>query len=82
MGTGFRAPALAENYFPGGNPDLRPEHSKGWDCGVDQILLGGRFVIDATYFRNDFIDRSSTTKWSRMSGDWKTWAGLFPAAWN
>lgn len=56
MGTGFRAPALAENYFPGGNPDLRPEHSKGWDCGVEQILLGGRFVIDATYFRNDFID--------------------------
>lgn len=56
MGTGFRAPALAENYFPGGNPDLRPERSKGWDIGLEQPLLDGRLVVDGTYFRNDFVD--------------------------
>lgn len=56
LGTGFRAPALAENYFPYGNPNLRPERSKGWDCGIEQPLLGGRLVVDGTYFRNDFVD--------------------------
>jgi vitamin B12 transporter len=56
LGTGFRAPSLAEDYFPYGNPNLRPERSKGWDCGVEQRFLDGRFVVDGTYFRNDFVD--------------------------
>jgi vitamin B12 transporter len=54
-GTGFRAPALAELYGFSGNPALKPEHSRGWDIGVEQALDGDRrFVVDATYFRNDF----------------------------
>ncbi len=56
IGTGFRAPSLAENLFQFGNPNLRPERSKGWDVGWEQVLLNGRLVLDATYFRNDFID--------------------------
>jgi len=54
IGTGFRAPALAEVAFgpPGG---LRPERSKGWDVGIEQPI-GERFLVDATYFRNDFTD--------------------------
>ncbi|MFP6672863.1 MAG: TonB-dependent receptor [Pirellulaceae bacterium] len=64
IGTGFRAPALAENFFAGGNPALLPEQSKGWDIGVQQSWLEGIIVLDATYFHNDFrnlIDFDFTT---------------------
>ena len=55
IGTGFRAPSLAEYYGFGGNTALRPERSKGWDIGVEQALdVDRRFVTDVTYFRNDF----------------------------
>ncbi|MCA9163508.1 MAG: TonB-dependent receptor [Planctomycetales bacterium] len=56
IGTGFRAPALAQNFFPGGNPGLRPERSKGWDIGATHTFSDGRFTLDATYYRNDFTD--------------------------
>lgn len=54
IGTGFRAPALAENLFVFGNPNLLPETSKGWDYGLEQTLWDGALVVDATYFRSDF----------------------------
>jgi len=55
IGTGFRAPALAELFGFGGNTGLKPEHSKGWDVGVEQAFdTDRRLVVDATYFRNDF----------------------------
>lgn len=54
IGTGFRAPALAENFFTGGNPALLPETSRGWDIGMQQSFLEGVIVLDATCFRNDF----------------------------
>ncbi len=56
IGSGFRAPALAENLFAFGNPDLRPERSKGWDLGVRQEVGEGRLMVDCTYFRNDLTD--------------------------
>ncbi len=56
LGTGFRQPALAENLFAFGNPNLRPEHSKGWDFGARQRVWGEALYVDATYFRNDFRD--------------------------
>ncbi|MCO6458156.1 MAG: TonB-dependent receptor [Pirellulaceae bacterium] len=56
LGTGFRAPALAENLFEFGNPDLRPEQSRGWDVGLEQQLFGDRVLLSGTYFRNDFTD--------------------------
>jgi vitamin B12 transporter len=52
IGTGFRAPALAEFAFSSGI--LQPEISKGWDIGATQRLLDNRLTVDATYFRNDF----------------------------
>jgi len=38
-GTGFKAPSLNDLYFPAsafssGNPNLKPESSKGWDAGI------------------------------------------------
>ncbi len=56
-GTGFRAPSLPELFGFSANPALKPEQSKGWDIGVEQALDSGhRFVVDATYFRNDFTN--------------------------
>ena len=54
LGTGFRAPALAENLFAFGNPNLAPETSKGWELGYTTELNDGSMMLDATYFRNDF----------------------------
>ena len=54
LGTGFRAPALAENLFAFGNPNLAPETSKGWEIGYTTHLLDRNLLLDATYFRNDF----------------------------
>jgi vitamin B12 transporter len=57
IGTGFRAPALAEIAAGFGfNPNLRPEKSFGWDVGIEQQFLDGQAVLDVTYFRNDFTD--------------------------
>ncbi len=57
IGTGFRAPALEERFNRWvGNPDLRPETSFGWDCGIEQSFFGDRLVVGGTYFRNDFND--------------------------
>jgi len=54
LGTSFRAPALAENLFAFGNPNLAPETSKGWEIGYTTHLLDRNLLLDATYFRNDF----------------------------
>ena len=57
IGTGFRAPALAEIAAGFGfNPDLRPEESFGWEAGAEQRLFDDRVILDATYFRNDLED--------------------------
>ena len=58
IGTGFRAPTITELFHPffGGNPNLRPEQSFGWDCGLEQSFFCGALVVDGTYFRNDFTD--------------------------
>lgn len=56
-GTGFRAPSLFELYAATwGNPDLKPETSRGWDVGVEQTLWQDRVVADVTFFRNDTED--------------------------
>ncbi len=56
-GTGFRAPALAENSIGFGfNPTLRPERSRSWDLGVEQRMFDNRASVDVTYFRNDLDD--------------------------
>lgn len=58
VGTGVVFPTLFEMFgvlpdFFEGNPDLRPEESFGWDVGVEQTFLGGKLVIDVTYFKQD-----------------------------
>ncbi|MCK9274485.1 MAG: TonB-dependent receptor [Syntrophales bacterium] len=60
LGTGFRAPSLNELFYinpwggPGGNPDLAPEESRGWDLGIERTFLGEALTVGITYFQNDF----------------------------
>jgi len=54
-GTGFKSPSLYYLYDPMyGNPELKPELSKGWDAGIDQFLFNYFLNIGVTYFRNEF----------------------------
>jgi len=53
-GTATKAPTIFElfgftNNFRG-NPNLVPEHSRGWDAGIEQTFLGGRAAAELTYF--------------------------------
>jgi vitamin B12 transporter len=64
-GTGFRSPSFIDLYaksaFFVGNPNLRPEHARGWDAGVDYYLPENRGTLSATYFRTDFHDLIEST---------------------
>lgn len=59
-GTGTKLPSFIElygtflRYVP--NPDLRPETSRGWDAGIETTFLGGRGIVDLTYFKTDLSD--------------------------
>lgn len=60
FGTGFKSPSLYQLYAPGtfwgpiGNAALKPDESRGWDAGVDQLFLGGALTAGVTYFQDDF----------------------------
>ncbi|MEM9782202.1 MAG: TonB-dependent receptor [Pseudomonadota bacterium] len=47
--TFFEQFGTSDNFI--GNPDLIPERSFQWDLGVEQTLLDGRLIVDATYFQ-------------------------------
>ncbi len=63
-GTGFKAPTLYQLFGNGpfgfmGNPNLRPEKSRGYDFGFEQPIANNRVRVGATYFDNrieDLID--------------------------
>ena len=50
-GTGFRAPGLFELFDTTyGNPDLKPEESRGYDVGFEQSVLDDRLTFGSTFF--------------------------------
>ena len=57
IGTGVKVPTMFEQFgttaafIP--NPNLVPEESMGWDAGVEFTFLGGRALVDVTYFNAD-----------------------------
>jgi vitamin B12 transporter len=60
-GTGFNAPSMFMLYgVKYGNPDLKPEESRGYDFGVEQRLLKDRIVLDSTFFKNNINNEIST----------------------
>lgn len=65
-GTGVKNPSAGDlfAYYTGefiGNPNLRPERSRGWEAGVEQRLRGDRVTLGATWFDNRFLDRIDST---------------------
>ncbi len=52
-GTGFKAPMLVQLYGKSGTQTLKPEESRGFDVGVEQLLLGDRLRLDVTVFKTD-----------------------------
>ncbi len=60
-GTGITNPSFTEQFGAGlnfvGNPALKPEHSFGWDVGVEQAFLNGKLRVDVTYFQADVTDQ-------------------------
>ncbi len=62
-GTGFKTPSLFQLFAPAdpffgpiGNPDLKPETSRGWDAGFTQTLWDEQVLFGASYFNNHFED--------------------------
>ncbi len=60
IGRGIKEPLFFQSYSPSptflGNPDLKPERSRGFDLGVEQRLARDQVGIHATYFSNHFDD--------------------------
>ncbi len=74
IATGYKAPTLYQlnapfvapdvwgmNGFGGGNPNLKPETSFSYEYGLDQYLVGNKFIASATYFQNRFKNLIGTT---------------------
>jgi outer membrane cobalamin receptor len=59
-GRGIKEPLLIQSYSPSpsflGNPNLKPERSRGFDVAVEQQFAGNRLSIEAAYFANHFDD--------------------------
>ena len=54
---GFKLPSFFALGEPNvGNPDLRPEKSRGFDVGIEQPLANGKGRVSLTYYRNSFTD--------------------------
>ena len=65
-GTGVKNPGYYELYgFSDGvfigNPDLKPEKSKGWEAGIEQRIGDGLATIGATYFDSKLDGEIFTT---------------------
>jgi vitamin B12 transporter len=60
VGRGIKEPLFIQSYSPSpsflGNPNLKPERSRGFDAGLEQRFAGDRAAIEATYFANHFDD--------------------------
>ena len=64
-GTGVKDPVPGElfGFSTGqyiGNPNLKPERSRGWEAGIEQTLFGKAVKIGATYFDNRLVDQIDT----------------------
>ena len=77
VGTGFRAPSIAQLYYPGySNPDLKPEESLGWDVGLEQPLAKNQLHLGATFFHNDFDNLIAASGFSLANVDRARTLGL------
>ena len=60
VGRGIKEPLFIQSYSPSpsflGNPDLKPERSRGFDLGLEQRFAGDRAAVELTYYANHFDD--------------------------
>jgi outer membrane cobalamin receptor len=60
IGRGIKEPLFIQSYSPSpsflGNPDLKPERSRGFDAGIEQRFAGNRVAVEMIYFANHFDD--------------------------
>ena len=60
-GTGFRAPALNELFFPFyGNRNLKPEETTSWEIGISKDLFEDRVHLSITYFDQEYENLITT----------------------
>jgi vitamin B12 transporter len=60
-GTGFRAPALNELFFPFfGNLNLKPEKTSSWEIGLEKVVVRDRMSLSLTYFDQRYTDLIDT----------------------
>jgi vitamin B12 transporter len=59
--TGFKEPRLEETFagppYSISNPGLKPERVRAFEAGVQQNFFAGKYVFNATYFNNLFLDQ-------------------------
>lgn len=59
-GTGIVDPSYFELFANSfgfvGNPNLKPEKNRSFDLGIEVPVLGGRGMLDVTYFHDDLTD--------------------------
>jgi vitamin B12 transporter len=71
-GQGIKEPRFDQTFGTDpcvpGNPNLRPEASKGWTTGFDQKLLSDRWKLSADYFYSRFYNIVSFAPTSAFCG--------------
>ncbi|HTB94875.1 MAG TPA: TonB-dependent receptor [Candidatus Sulfotelmatobacter sp.] len=71
-GQGIKEPRFDQTFGTDpcvpGNPDLKPEASKGWTTGFDQKLASDRWKVSADYFYTRFYDIISFAPTSAFCG--------------
>lgn len=71
-GSGIKNPTFTERFgfFTNfiGNPDLKPEESRGWEVGLDQTLLDDRLRLSATWFDEQLEDEINGFLFDPASG--------------
>ncbi|MBN2568167.1 MAG: TonB-dependent receptor [Deltaproteobacteria bacterium] len=88
-GTGFHAPSLYQLYSSYGDPNLRPEDSRGYDIGIDQELFDKKLLVSVTYFEtriDDLIEWNwGTSKYYNIgkvkTEGWETSISIEPFTW-
>ena len=64
LGTGFKAPSLAQLYdssWGSNNPNLKPEKSKSWDVGFDKTFAFLQSKLGVSWFHNTYTDLISSS---------------------
>lgn len=60
IGKGIKSPTFGERFggsFADPSPDLKVEHARAGDIGVESTFASQRFLTRVVYFNNDYVDQ-------------------------